>query len=76
MFGLSRSSAAAASLLLNLEAVLTAILAWAAAAHPRTVCVISPDNLASLRVAAKLGYREIGRADFKDHQILVFERLA
>jgi RimJ/RimL family protein N-acetyltransferase len=53
---------------------MTAVLAWAGAAHPRTVCIIDPDNFASLRVAAKLGYHEIGRADFKGHPIIVFER--
>ncbi|MEO8186661.1 MAG: DMT family transporter, partial [Burkholderiaceae bacterium] len=40
MFGLTRTSAASASLLLNLEAVLTAVLAWIAFrehAHRRTV---------------------------------------
>ena len=55
---------------------MTRILAWAASAHPRTVCIIDPDNAASQRVAARLGYREIGQADFKGHPILVFERLA
>ena len=55
---------------------MTAVLAWSAAAHPRTVCIISPDNAPSLRVAARLGYREIGRVDYKGEPILVFERLA
>jgi len=53
---------------------MTAVLAWAGPAHPRTVCIIDPDNFASLRVAAKLGYREIGRADYKAQPIVVFER--
>jgi len=39
-------------------------------------CIISPDNAASLRVAARLGYHEIGRADFKGEPILVFEQRA
>lgn len=55
---------------------MTAVLAWSAAAHPRTVCIIDHDNLASLRVAAKLGYREIGRADYKAAEVIVFERRA
>ena len=55
---------------------MTAVLAWTAPTHPRTVCIIAPDNAASLRVAARLGYREIGRADFKGSPIIVFERLA
>jgi RimJ/RimL family protein N-acetyltransferase len=53
---------------------MTAALAWSAAAHPRTVCLISPGNLASLRVAAKLGYREIARADHWGSDVIVFER--
>ncbi|HEX3763623.1 MAG TPA: GNAT family N-acetyltransferase [Kofleriaceae bacterium] len=55
---------------------MNAVLAWAAAAHPRTVCIIDPDNFASLRVAARLGYHQIGQADFKGKPILVFERVA
>jgi len=53
---------------------MTAALAWNAAAHARTVCMISPGNLASLRVAAKLGYREIARADHRGSDAIVFER--
>jgi RimJ/RimL family protein N-acetyltransferase len=55
---------------------MTAALAWSAAAHPRTVCIISPGNLPSLRVAARLGYRELGRADYRGHEVIVFERHA
>jgi RimJ/RimL family protein N-acetyltransferase len=55
---------------------MTAALAWGAAAHPRTVCVINPDNLPSLRVAARLGYREIGRASYRGTEVIVLERLA
>jgi RimJ/RimL family protein N-acetyltransferase len=54
--------------------VMTAILAWAAPTHPRTVCIIDPDNAASLRVAAKLGYREFGRDTYHGHPIVAFER--
>lgn len=53
---------------------MSAVLAWAGAAHPRTVCIIDPPNLASRRVAAKLGYREIGQAEYKTSSVLVFER--
>ena len=54
---------------------MTAVLAWSASAgHPRTVCLIDPDNVASLRVAAKCGYREFARADYKDAEVLVLER--
>jgi RimJ/RimL family protein N-acetyltransferase len=53
---------------------MSAVLAWAGAAHPRTVCIIDPPNLASRRVAAKLGYREIGQAEYKTTPVIVFER--
>ena len=53
---------------------MTAVLAWSAAAHPRTVCIINPGNVASLRVAAKLGYREIARAEYRASEVIVFER--
>jgi RimJ/RimL family protein N-acetyltransferase len=55
---------------------MTAVLAWSAAAHPRTVCVIDPGNASSQRVAAKLGYREMARADYKTVEVIVFERSA
>ena len=53
---------------------MSAVLSWSAARHPRTVCMIDPDNSASLRVAAKLGYREMTRADYKTSQVVLFER--
>ena len=54
---------------------MAAVLAWAAPSHPRTVCIIDPPNLPSRRVAAKLGYREIGQAEYKKTPVIVFERL-
>ena len=53
---------------------MTAVLAWAAPAHPRTVCIIHPDNAASLRLAAKLGYRELGRDTYHGSPVVAFER--
>jgi RimJ/RimL family protein N-acetyltransferase len=53
---------------------MTAALAWSAPAHPRTVCIIDVGNAASLRVAAKLGYREIGRDTLRGSDVIVFER--
>ena len=53
---------------------MTAVHDWSAADHPRTVCIIDPDNLASQRVAARLGYRQLGRADYKAVEVIVFER--
>lgn len=53
---------------------MTAVFAWSDAAHPRTVCLVDHDNAASLRVAAKLGYRELARTDYKDTEVVVLER--
>lgn len=57
------------------EAV-TAVLAWADATYPRTVCLINHDHVASLRVAAKCGYREFARTDYKGVEVIVLERRA
>lgn len=57
------------------EALLAA-LAWADA-HldaPETACIVAPENLASLRVAAKLGYRETARTLYKGEETWVFRR--
>jgi len=40
----------------------------------RTVCLIDPNNLASIRVAAKCGYREFARTTYKDHPTILFRR--
>jgi len=55
-----------------------AALAWMETrfAPPRTVCIIDPENLASLRVAGKLGYRAYGEAEYKGKTVLKLERLA
>ena len=42
----------------------------------RTTCLIHPENLASIRVAEKCGYREFHRATYKDHATLLFERVS
>ena len=55
---------------------MTAVLAWSDAAHPRTMCLIDPGNAASHRVAAKVGYRELARADYKGENVVVLERNA
>lgn len=39
-----------------------------------TRCIISPDNLASFRVAAKCGYREIQRTTYHGHPTVMLER--
>ena len=53
-----------------------AIVAWAdrALAAECTACIISPANAASLRVAAKAGYREVRRTTYKAAPTIVSER--
>jgi RimJ/RimL family protein N-acetyltransferase len=41
----------------------------------RTVCMIGPENVASLKLAEKLGYREYARTDYRGEPIILFERL-
>jgi RimJ/RimL family protein N-acetyltransferase len=55
-----------------------AALAWADArvGAPRLVCLIAPENAASVRVAGKCGFREAARAAYKGADTLVFERPA
>ncbi len=55
------------------EAVRGAI-AWSETRFPRSVCIIRPDNLASIRVAEKCGFVELRRATYKDSPIAVFAR--
>jgi RimJ/RimL family protein N-acetyltransferase len=42
----------------------------------RTVCLIAPENVASIRVAEKCGFREAARTTYKGATALVFERYA
>lgn len=39
-----------------------------------TGCLISPDNIASIRVAQKGGYQEFSRTFYKDHPVIVYRR--
>ena len=57
------------------EAVLAA-LAWGDAhfGPARTVCLISPENASSLRVAEKCGYNEVVRTTYKDQPTILLER--
>jgi RimJ/RimL family protein N-acetyltransferase len=41
----------------------------------RTVCIISPENLPSVRVAERLGYRPFSEAPYKGKPVTMFERL-
>jgi RimJ/RimL family protein N-acetyltransferase len=55
-----------------------AVFAWADAHldQPRTVCLIHPDNLPSLRLAAKFGYQEFSRTLYKGQPGVLLERFA
>jgi RimJ/RimL family protein N-acetyltransferase len=53
-----------------------AAIAWGEAhfGPVRTVCLISPENLPSLRVAEKCGYKEVERTSYKDQPTILFDR--
>ncbi|GAB6851217.1 MULTISPECIES: GNAT family N-acetyltransferase [Paraburkholderia] len=53
-----------------------AALAWADEKWPntQTVCMISPANAASIRVASKCGYRESGSVLYKERPVTVYRR--
>ena len=40
----------------------------------KTACLIHPENTASIRVASKVGYREVQATTYKGHPIVLFER--
>lgn len=56
--------------------VLNAIHAWTKdrPGFARTVCIIDPDNEASLAVARKLGYREVTRTTYHGDPVILLER--
>ena len=55
---------------------LQAALAWTDAyrLEPRTVCMISPENAPSVKLAERVGYRPYAEADYKDSRVTLFER--
>lgn len=57
------------------EAV-AAALGWAAGrfAAMRTTCIVEPENVASIAVAARLGFREFARTHYHGRPIVLFER--
>lgn len=57
------------------EAV-SAVLAWADehVPHLSVTCIIDPENKASLRVAAKFGFKEWARTEYHGHAVVLFER--
>lgn len=50
---------------------------WFAQTHgeQRSVCIIAPENRASLRVAQKLGYKSFGQVDYQGGPVTMFERI-
>ena len=54
------------------------VLAWGEEAFGRakTVCIIDPENTASLNVAGKVGYREVLRTTYHDATTVMLERLS
>lgn len=57
------------------EAV-AAMIAWGEGHFSRRdfVCIISPENAPSIRVAEKAGYREIARTTYKDAATVMYRR--
>jgi RimJ/RimL family protein N-acetyltransferase len=55
---------------------LKAVLSWGDGnlGSPRTVCMIAPDNAASLRVADKCGYREYHRTVYAGSPTILLDR--
>lgn len=55
---------------------MAAVLDWADANLPgrRIMCMIEPDNIASIRLAETLGFVEIERAEYKGGATVLFER--
>ncbi|GAC1543646.1 MAG: GNAT family N-acetyltransferase [Polyangiales bacterium] len=54
---------------------LRAVVAWGDAHFAaRTVCIVSPANVASIRVAEKCGYREQQRTTYADEPTILFAR--
>lgn len=55
-----------------------ALIAWGDAelASDRTVCMITPGNTASIRVAEKCGFAQFESGLYNDQPVLFFERMA
>jgi RimJ/RimL family protein N-acetyltransferase len=53
-----------------------AVLAWGDRhlAGARTLCLIDPDNAASLRVAAKCGFSDMSRVSYRDKTVIILDR--
>ena len=55
---------------------LEAALAWTDAyrLEPRTICMISPDNTPSVKLAKRVGYRPYAETNYKGSSVTLFER--
>jgi RimJ/RimL family protein N-acetyltransferase len=55
-----------------------AVLAWTdqRLSDPRTICLIHPENVLSLRVAEKCGFREWSRGTYQHEPCIVLQRTA
>ena len=58
------------------EEAMRAAMVWAETALEgrRMTCIIEPDNAASLRLAARLGFTEVARAPYDGRLVVVLER--
>jgi RimJ/RimL family protein N-acetyltransferase len=56
---------------------ISAILTWGDAHLPfdRTCCIITPENVASIRLAEKCGYRLLRNVQYKGEMVSLFERI-
>lgn len=55
---------------------LGAVLAWSDAnLAARTVCMIDPENLRSIRLAERIGYRRYADTTYRDEPTALFERI-
>ena len=56
---------------------LEAALVWADTVldAPRTVCMINPDNLPSLKLAERVGYRPYAKGAYQASEVILLERL-
>ncbi|MEW6055497.1 MAG: GNAT family N-acetyltransferase [Bdellovibrionota bacterium] len=55
---------------------LQAIVAWGDAyfKQTKTICIINPENAASIRLAKKLGYQELKRTSYAGEPTILFSR--
>jgi len=55
-----------------------AAIGWMERRHrpARLVCMVEPENSASLRVASKCGFREFARSTFKNSAVVLLERIS